>query len=155
MISPAKRRAMDFSPRARECSTSHRIASALRRSGRTSTGTCPVRYEGDDGWIETGDNGEIALSENLIKTQGKYFAKPGTSAKGHGRNFFDCVKTRSLPVCNHNVMRHSHIACFAAQLSWELGRKLRIDPETERFINDDEANRRIRRATSAPWSFNV
>jgi predicted dehydrogenase len=121
----------------------------------TSTGTCPVRYEGEEGSVETGDNGEIVLSESLRKSQQRQFAKPGTSAKGHGRNFFDCVRTRALPVCNQNVMRNSHIACFAAELSWELGRKLKIDPKTGRFIDDDEANRRISRATRAPWSFHV
>ena len=37
-------------------------------------------------------------------------------------------------------MRHSHIACHAAALSWVLGRTLRIDPGREEFIDDDEAN---------------
>jgi hypothetical protein len=122
---------------------------------RTSTGTCPVRYVGDEGWVETGDNGEIALSKNLMKSLGRQFAKPGTSAKGHGRNFFDSVKSRAMPVCNQNVMRHSHIACFAAELSWELGRKIKLDPVKERFVDDEEANRRISRAVRAPWSFHV
>ena len=48
-----------------------------------------------------------------------------------------------------------HIACFAAELSWELGRKLKFDPVAERFIDDDEANRRIRRAPREPWTYNV
>lgn len=121
----------------------------------TSTGTCPVRYEGEEGSVETGDNGEIVLTGKAAETLQRQFAKPGTSAKGHGRNFFDCVKTRRRPVCHQWVMRRSHIACFAAQLSWELGRKLTIDPQTETFVNDDEANRRIHRAARAPWAFDV
>jgi len=122
---------------------------------RTSTGTCPVRFIGDEGWVETGDNGEIVLSENLVKARQRRFKKPGTSAAGHGRNFFDCVKSRALPVCNQHIMRRSHIACFAAELSWELRRKITFDPVKERFVNDAEANRRISRATRAPWTFNV
>jgi hypothetical protein len=114
-----------------------------------------VRYEGEEGTIETGDNGEIVLTGPVKKTLQQEFAKPGTSAKGHGRNFFDCVKSRSLTICNQHVMRWSHIACFAAALSWELGRKLTFDPVKERFVNDDEANRRIHRATRAPWSYRV
>ncbi len=121
----------------------------------TSTGTCPVRYEGDEGSVETGDNGEIVLTGKIAKSKQRQFAKPGTSAKGHGRNFFDCVKTRSRPVCHQWVMRRSHIACFAAQLSWELGRKLTFDPDREVFVDDREANRRIHRATRAPWSLYV
>jgi hypothetical protein len=114
-----------------------------------------VRFEGDEGWVETGDNGEVLLSENLVRSQGRRFANPGTNAKGHGRNFFDCVKSRARTSANQDVMRRSHIACFAAELSWELGRKIRFDPVRERFIDDEEANRRIRRATREPWSFDV
>ena len=121
----------------------------------TSTGTCPVRYEGDEGWVETGDNGEVLLSPNLVKSLGRQFVKPGTSAKGHGRNFFDCVKSRARTACNEDVMRRSHISCFAAELAWELERKVTFDPVSETFVNDEEANRRIRRATRPPWSFDV
>src|SRR5579859_1980626 len=113
---------------------------------RTSTGTCPVRYEGDEGWVETGDDAEIVLSENLARTGQRRFTGTGLSSAGHGRNFFDCVKSRARPVCNQDIMRHSHIACFAAQLSWQLGRKLRFDPLKEEFVGDDEANRMRRRA---------
>jgi len=122
---------------------------------KTSTGTCPVRFEGTEGWVETGDNGEIALSPNLAKSQRREFADNGLSSAGHGRNFFDCVKSRAKPVCNQDIMRHSHIACFAAQLSWQLGRKLRLDPVKEEFVGDEEANRMRRRATREPWSFTV
>ena len=37
-------------------------------------------------------------------------------------------------------MRHSHIACHAAALSWLLKRRLRLDPAREEFIDDSEAN---------------
>ncbi len=118
---------------------------------RTSTGTCPVRFEGDEGWIETGDSGEIVLSESLEKTQRKSFSAPGTSAAEHARNFFDCVKSRALTTCNATIMRRTHIACFAAALAWQLGRKLTLDPVKEEFVGDDEANRMRRRAMREPW----
>lgn len=122
---------------------------------RTSTGTCPVRFEGDEGWVETGDDGEIALSPKLQQTLRREFAGTGLSSAGHGRNFFDCVRSRALPVCHPDIMRRAHIACFAAQLSWQLGRKLTLDPAKEEFVGDEEANRLRRRATREPWSFNI
>jgi predicted dehydrogenase len=122
---------------------------------RTSTGTCPVRFEGEEGWVETGDSAEIVLSENLEKTLRKVVANTSLSPAAHARNFFDCVRSRAKPVCNQDIMRRSHIACFATQLSWQLGRKLRFDPVKEEFINDEEANRMRRRATREPWSFNI
>jgi len=65
------------------------------------------------------------------------------------------VKSRAKTVCNQDIMRRSHLACFAAQLSWQLGRKLTLDPVKEEFVGDAEANRMRTRATREPWSFVV
>ena len=121
----------------------------------TSTGTCPVRFEGEDGWVETGDDVKVILSENLANEPRKPFTGTGLSSAGHGRNFFDCVKSRSRPVANQDIMRRSHITCFAAELSWQLGRKLKLDPVKEEFIGDEEANRMRTRATREPWSLYI
>jgi predicted dehydrogenase len=121
----------------------------------TATGTCPVRFEGDEGWVETGDNNLLVFSENLERTLHKKFSGTGLSSAGHGRNFFDCVRSRALPVCNQDIMRRSHLACFAAQLSWQLGRKIQFDPVKEEFIGDEEANRMRHRAMREPWSVNL
>ncbi len=112
----------------------------------TRLGTCPVRFEGDEASVETGDSGEIVFkpeSVNLDIQQTKRVR--GLDVSAHARDFFDCVKSRKQPVCNPTVMRRSHIACHAAALSWILGRRLTIDPKTETFVDDDEANRLCRR----------
>jgi predicted dehydrogenase len=108
-----------------------------------SLGTCPVRFVGDEGSVETGDNGGIvvkpeSLKKELKDTGGKQDV--GLDVGSHARNFFDCVKSGGKPAANSGVMRHSHIACHAAALSWVLGRKLKIDPAKEEFVGDDEAN---------------
>ena len=109
----------------------------------TRLGTCPVRFVGDEGWVETGDSGEIVVEPESLAGQLPDTEKRvrGLDVESHARNFFDSVKSRKPTVCNSSVMRHSHIACHAAALSWILGRKLRIDPATETFVDDDEANR--------------
>ncbi len=48
-------------------------------------------------------------------------------------------------------MRHSHIACHAAALAWILKRKLTLDPASEKFVNDDEANGLRSRPARDPW----
>jgi predicted dehydrogenase len=121
----------------------------------TYLGTCPVRFEGDEGWVETGDSGQVLLSDSLRKNLPVETTIAGTNPVGHGRNFFDCVKSRAKTVCNENIMRRSHVACFAAQLAWQLGRKLTFDPVKEEFVGDEEANRMRRRAQREPWSFNI
>jgi hypothetical protein len=48
-------------------------------------------------------------------------------------------------------MRHSHIACHAAVMSWMLNRKLKFNPEKAAFIDDDEANGLRSRPARDPW----
>jgi predicted dehydrogenase len=118
-------------------------------------GTCPVRFVGDEGWVEVGDSGEIEVSSaslrSELKPQGTEKTTVGLDVSAHARNFFDCIRSRKPTNANPKVMRHSHIACHAAAISWMLGRNLKIDPATETFIGDDEANRLRSRAAREPW----
>jgi len=122
---------------------------------RTHTGTCPVRYEGDLGWVETGDNGVIEVEPASLKDELRKLRTTrkmaGTNPASHGRNFFDCVKSRGRTAANADVMRNSHVACHAAAMAWMLGRTLKFDPVAEAFVNDDEANRLRSRAWREPW----
>jgi hypothetical protein len=45
----------------------------------------------------------------------------------------------------------SDTLCHLSDIAMRLGRKLRWDPRAERFIDDEEANRRLTRAMRAPW----
>ena len=115
-------------------------------------GTCPVRFEGDEGWVETGDTGKISCyPESLYGERGNFTVR-GTHPAQHTRNFFDCIKSRKPTNCNANVMRHSHVACHAAAIAWILGRPLTFDPDKEAFVNDDEADRMRTRARREPWN---
>ena len=61
------------------------------------------------------------------------------------------MKSRKPTAANANVMRHSHIACHAAAIAWMLGRKVTLDPATESFLGDEEANRMRTWAKREPW----
>jgi predicted dehydrogenase len=107
----------------------------------TKLGLCPVRFEGEAGSVEVGDDG-IEVKPTGLRDDLPERAKRvrGIDAALHARDFFDCVRSRKPTICNAAVMRRSHVACHAAAFSWILGRKLTIDPATETFVNDDEAN---------------
>ena len=118
----------------------------------TRLGTCPVRFKGSEGSVETGDEGEIVTSSEALRKEIDQTQRVrGLDVGAHARNFFDCVKSREQTVCNPTVMRRSHIACHAAALSWILGRKLTIDPKTETFVDDDDANR-LRFRAARDWA---
>lgn len=119
---------------------------------RTSNGTCPVRYIGDEGWIETGDSGQVVTEPESLKSEMRQFTlMAGTNASAHTRDFLNCVKSRGLTACNSSVMRTSHLASHAAAISWMLGRPLKYDPKKEEFAGDEEANRMRHRAMREPW----
>ncbi len=119
---------------------------------QTRLGTCPVRYEGEEGWVETGDSGEVAAEPaSLLQDIPLAEKARGLDVSAHSRDFLDSIRSRREPVASHKVMRSSHIACHAAAISWILGRKLRLDPEAERFVDDPQANRFLSRPARS-WS---
>jgi hypothetical protein len=122
----------------------------MRNDGWLPLGSCPVRFEGDTGWVETGDDAEMAASSPALLA--KRGAKiPGYPADFHIRNFLDCVKTRAQTRANADVACHAHIACHAANIALFLGRKVNYDPQKNEFIGDDEANRLRSEALREPW----
>jgi len=114
-------------------------------------GTCPVRFEGDEGWVEAGDHGNVVASSDSLLEGKPEKSLYGTDPIKHVREFLDCVKSRQMPASNQDVTRYGHIACHAAAIGWQLGRKVRFDPSAETFVNDEEANRMRSRSRRAPW----
>lgn len=118
----------------------------------TRLGTCPVRFVGDAGSVETGDEGEIVAQpeslQKLVTDDTKRVR--GLDVSAHARNFFDCVRSRGVTTANPDVMRRSHIACHAAAIAWILNRKLKFDPVQEAFVDDVDANL-LRTRPSRDW----
>ena len=108
----------------------------------TRLGTCPVRFIGEEGWVETGDSGEIVANPESLQRELPDASKRvlGLDVTAHARDFFDCIRTRHKTAANPDVMRRSHIACHAAAIAWILKRPLRLDPVKETFIGDADAN---------------
>ena len=66
-------------------------------------------------------------------------------------DFAEAVRTRRRFALNE---RNAHRSCTLVNLgkiAVQLGRPLRFDPEKERFVGDEEANRLIDQPMRAPW----
>jgi hypothetical protein len=135
-----------------QCTYANGVKLILRSTGWLGLGTCPVRFEGDEGWVETGDTGRIAVSLDSLRADLPAPTIRGGMPTNHTRNFLDCVKSRGRTTTNEDIMRSSHIACHAAAIAWKLNRKLTFDPSTEMFVGDNEANRMRSRAARQPWA---
>jgi hypothetical protein len=122
----------------------------MRNNGWLPLGSCPVRFEGDTGWVETADNGDLVTSSPELLV-GKGAKVSGYPADFHVRDFLDCVKSRGQPRANAEVACQAHIACHAANVALFLRRKVNYDPKANQFIGDEEANRLRGEALREPW----
>jgi predicted dehydrogenase len=123
----------------------------LRETGWLPLGSCPVRFEGETGWVEAGDSGKLVLSSPELIAGRTVAEIDGYPATFHVRNFLDCVKSRSQPRTNADAACNAHIACHAANVALALNRKVDFDPQKNEFINDDQANRLRSEALREPW----
>jgi predicted dehydrogenase len=75
---------------------------------------------------------------------------PGENAP-HIRNFVQCIKSRKKPNADVEIGHRSNTVCHLVNMCRELGRRLRWDPEKEKFIDDAEADRLISRPRRAGY----
>jgi len=113
-----------------------------------------VHFEGDAGSlfirVHGGDllaDPASLLDEKIAENELHLGRSPG-----HTRNFIDCVKSREQPMASAEIGHRTASVCHLNNLSMLLGRTLHWDPQAERFIDDDEANRLITPTMRAPWS---
>ncbi|HEY1601855.1 MAG TPA: Gfo/Idh/MocA family oxidoreductase [Pirellulales bacterium] len=69
----------------------------------------------------------------------------------HFGNWFDCIKSRDLPICDVGIGHRSASMCHLGNIAIRLGRKLNWDPIKEEFVGDQAANEMIARRYRAPW----
>ena len=122
----------------------------MRNDGWLPLGSCPVKFEGETGWVETGDNGDMVADPPTLLA-GKRQKIGGYPANFHVRNFLDCVKTRAKTRANAEAACNAHITCHAANVALYLRRKVNYDPKAHEFIGDPEANRLRSEALREPW----
>lgn len=123
----------------------------IREDGWLPLGSCPVRFEGDAGWVEAGDSGKMVLSSPELLAGRKVAEIGGYPATFHVRDFLDCVKSRRQPKCSAVTACYAHIACHAANIAIFLNRPLKFDPQKHEFLDDAQANRLRSEALREPW----
>lgn len=119
----------------------------------------PYSYlEESEGAAVFGDQGYIIIGNGRWRAfDGKrnVVAQGGGNYDGteHIRNFLDCVRSRKKPNADLETVGHpSSILCHAGNVAWRTGHRLELDPVTETFIDDKEANAlRIRPEYRAPY----
>jgi predicted dehydrogenase len=119
-------------------------------------GNPSLRFVGTEGWVgNRGWRGPLeASSPNILQSViGPEETRLDTNPGGEHRDFLDCVKTRKDPYFPVDIGHRVSTVCHLGNLAIELGRRLRWDPQTQVFVNDDQANAlRQVRPMRKPWS---
>jgi predicted dehydrogenase len=77
--------------------------------------------------------------------------KAGEIERPHFRNFLDSIKEHKRPNADIEEGHKSTRLCHLGNIAFRVGRKLSFDAERETFVNDEEANRLLRRDYRKPF----
>lgn len=109
---------------------------------------------GSKGWMKVGDDraqvffgpknepGPVLTSDEKID-----------SGQSHFENFFDGVRSRKADTLRA-PLEEGHLStalCHLGNISYRVGRSVKFDTTTERFVGDDEANALLTRTYRAPF----
>ncbi len=74
------------------------------------------------------------------------------SNEPHFANFLDCIRTRKRPNADVEQVHRSTLLCHYGNIAYRVGRKLVIDPGTEGFVDDAQANALVKRIYREPYT---
>jgi predicted dehydrogenase len=151
------------------------------RFGYTDDGQTPntlsVAFDYDDCQLQfevrgliTNDEAKVKIGDIFYGTEGilaitsyqdwqVYFGPklekgPGGHGGGdHFANFLEAVKTRDPKILNADI-EEGHLSsayCHLGNIAYKLGRKLHVNPSSETFVNDSEADAMLTREYRAPF----
>lgn len=146
-------------PRAKEGlfdTVEHYTFTCVYREGITMvvSGLLPggTRFEGEDGWVHVNrgfiDAEPKSLLTDVIGPEEIHLYE----SSNHIGNFLECVRTRRTTITPVDIAHHSIMVGHLGIIAMKLERKVRFNPDTEKFINDPEADRMLSRPMREPWS---
>jgi predicted dehydrogenase len=110
-----------------------------------------VTFEGTEGWVWADRGRHDAYPKSLLESVIGPNEIHLYRSDDHARNFIDCVLSRKEPVAPIETAHRSITIGHLGNIAMRLGRDLKWDPDTERIIGDEEAERMAARAMRSPW----
>lgn len=141
--------AVEYEPKGKDVEARYANGVKLVVRAGIGKGSCGVRFEGTEGWVQVDDSGQIDVHPKSLQSARRLGR--GYPMNDHGRNFLDCFKSRRLPIAHAEAAHYSIMGCHVANICRRLQRPVKWDPVKEEFIGDEQANRMRTRAYRAPW----
>jgi hypothetical protein len=109
------------------------------------------RFVGDRGSVLVDRSGIWAEPASLLGVTLRPEDEHLYDSKNHLDDFLQCLRTRRDPVSPVESGHAATTLTIVADIATRTGRKLVWDWRQERFVNDDGANRFLRRPMRSPW----
>ena len=77
----------------------------------------------------------------------------GKEPGDHMRDFFDCVKSRGVPISDVETHHRSMTTCHLCNIMLMVGRELKWDPQKEQIIGDEQATMLMTRPRREKYSW--
>ncbi|MHC4084825.1 MAG: Gfo/Idh/MocA family protein [Planctomycetota bacterium] len=110
-----------------------------------------ILFEGSEGWVYVKRGHIDANPKSLLTSSIGSNELQLYKSNSHKANFLDCIKSRKETIAPVEVAHRSCSMCLLGEIAMRLGKKLKWDPERERFTNDEQANRMLSRPMRSPW----
>ncbi len=126
------------------------------------------RTQFGNGILFTGENGRIYVNRDRLtgKPVEEMTAAEQQTLQGevvklyhdkepvdHVQNFFDCVKSRGVPISDVDSHHRTMTTCHLCNIALMLGRELKWDPKKEQFNGDEQATALMSRPRRAKFSW--
>lgn len=108
-------------------------------------------FEGTEGWVHVNRSHITASSDKLLTAPMPANAIRLPESAHHMKNYLASVRSRQQPISDIDSAVQGDILCQICDIGLRLKRKLHWDAAAEKFVNDDEANARLKVAMRAPW----
>ena len=110
-------------------------------------------FEGTDGWVAVKRGGLRASPESLLEEPMETFKLQLPRSSHHQQNLLDCVRSRARTVCPIEESVQADTALSPERHRHALGPQAHVRPRAEKFVRDDEANRKLElRPMRAPYN---
>jgi predicted dehydrogenase len=111
------------------------------------------------GTVFEGDKGSIYVNRgHLESTPAQIVSTPlGAGdvrlyeSRNHLDNWYECIKSRELPICDVEIGHRSATVCHLGSLALRTGRKITWDPAKERVTAGEGVDRLLGYEYRAPW----
>lgn len=126
----------------------------VRGTSNGTNDTRGLRIFGENGWINVHIHGcaLTASDPKLLDIKLKPSDTTIGRSIGHHEDFYDAVKRRGDTVANAETGHRTASICHMLTIATQLGRPLKWDPDKERFVGDEEANRFLHYQYRDPWT---